>query len=185
MRNRYITIFVVVVLGFALSADGYGQTSQKLSPMLRMLLDRQTTMRKTETAIYNKVGQPRVCALVKTVVGGDKAIVERGCRVLDHVGSISIVDIPLTALPMLAADDRICRIEAERGNILQLDSTARLTDVETIREAETLPRVFTGKGVVMGVMDVGFDLTHPTFRDAQGEHIRIKRFLGPIIGRYA
>ena len=176
MRNRYITIFVVVVLGFALSADGYGQTSQKLSPMLRMLLDRQTTMRKTETAIYNKVGQPRVCALVKTAVGGDKAIVERGCRVLNHVGSISIVDIPLTALPMLAADDRICRIEAERGNILQLDSTARLTDVETIREAETLPRVFTGKGVVMGVMDVGFDLTHPTFRDAQGEHIRIKRF---------
>lgn len=176
MRNRYITIFLAFVFGFALSADGYGQANQKLSPMLRMLLDREATPRKAETTIYNKVAQQRVCALVKTSAGGDKVLAERGCRVLDHVGSIAIADIPLIALPTLAADDRVCRIEAERGNMLQLDSTARLTDVATVRAATSLPCAFTGKGVVMGVMDVGFDLTHPTFRDAQGEHTRIKRF---------
>ena len=174
MRNLYITIFLV--FGLVLSAEGYGQANRKLSPMLRMLLDRDATMRKAEATIYNKVAQQRVCALVKTYVGGDKALAERGCRVLDHVGSIAIADIPLTALPALATDERVCRIEAESGNMLQLDSTAHLTDVAAIRVASSLPNAFTGKGVVVGVMDVGFDLTHPTFRDASGEHTRIGCF---------
>lgn len=176
MRTIYISLLFALVLTFGLSADGYGQANRKLSPMLRMLLDEAASPRKAETAIYNKVMQPRICALVKTGFGGDKALAESRCRVLDHIGDITIADIPLSALPALAVDARICRVEAERGNMLQLDSTARLTDVATIRTATSLPCAFTGKGVVMGVMDVGFDLTHPTFRDSHGEHTRIKHF---------
>lgn len=116
----------------------------------------------------------RVCAFVRLRDGGEKALVDNGCRVLARFDDIVIADIRLSQVTALAAADGICRIEAEFGNTVALDSMAVFTDALPVSNAHVLPQAYTGEGVVMGVQDVGFDLTHPTFYGSDGS-CRISR----------
>ncbi len=50
-----------------------------------------------------------------------------------------------------------------------------MTNVDLVHEGTDLPQAYTGKDVVVGILDVGFDYTHPTFYDADGVSSRIKR----------
>ena len=120
------------------------------------------------------MGKSRVCAFVRLRDGGEKNLLDNGCRVLARFGDIVIADTGLSKVPVLAAADGICRIEAEQGNAVALDSMAVFTDALPVFNAQALPQAYTGSGVVMGVQDVGFDLTHPTFYDSDGR-CRISR----------
>ncbi len=49
------------------------------------------------------------------------------------------------------------------------------TKADAVHAGSGLPQSYTGKGVVVGVIDTGFDYTHPNFYDAAGQTLRIKR----------
>ena len=46
---------------------------------------------------------------------------------------------------------------------------------------DVLPQAYTGKGVIVGVIDTGFDFQHPVFKDAEGRS-RIKAVYNPFGG---
>ena len=94
----------------------------------------------------------------------------------DRIGNIFIVSIPIDQLGSLAADARVERIEAKPTNSIHLDSTSIITRTNHIADGLNLPQAFTGKGVVVGIQDVGFDLTHPTFYSSDLSQYRIKSF---------
>lgn len=146
--------------------------SHKLSSSLRQLVYDNAALR---LAPKHATHPRRVCALVKTSDATAQPLCDNGCVPIARIGDIFVADIPMSALPRLAADTRISRIEAERGNRLQLDSMALYTNATDIYAGTRLPQVYTGKGVVLGIMDVGFDLTHPTFLNADGSAMRISR----------
>ena len=119
----------------------------------------------------------KVCAFVKLSSGaGETALADNGCVVIARIGDIFIADVPVAQLVSMVSDRRIARVEAERSNELHLDSAAYFANMPQVRAACQLPKPFTGRGVVVGLMDVGFDLTHPTFFDSTGNHSRISRF---------
>lgn len=152
------------------SASAY---SHKLSSSLRQMVYTHTDKRLAP----QMAGKPsRVCALVKTADATAQPLCDNGCVPIAQIGDIFVADIPVSALPRLAADTRVNRIEAERGNALQLDSMALYTNAADIYTGTRLPQAYTGNGVVLGIMDVGFDLTHPTFLNADGSASRISRF---------
>lgn len=180
MLNRLcavLSFLVCVVVAVALPKTGSqlsATSAYKLSSSLRVLARDAECWRDMSTrSLAGRMG--RVCALVRTADAKPDALVAGGCRVLDSIGDIFVADIPMSRLARLAADSRICRIEAERGNEVQLDSMALYAHVADIRVGRGLPQAYDGSGVVMGIMDVGFDLAHPTFVDADGR-IRISRF---------
>ena len=146
--------------------------SHKLSSSLRQLVYDNAALR---LAPGRATHPRRVCALVKTSDATAQPLCDNGCVPIAQLGNIFVADIPMSALPRLAADTRISRIEAERGNRLQLDSMALYTNATDIYAGTRLPQAYTGKGEVLGIMDVGFDLTHPTFLDADGQTMRISR----------
>ena len=59
------------------------------------------------------------------------------------------------------------------------DRTAKWVNIEQVRDGTGagLTQAYTGKGVILGIVDIGFDLTHPTFYAADGKTYRIKRFV--------
>lgn len=121
--------------------------------------------------------QPQVCAFVQTRSATDAdALPQHGCTVLRQYGDISIVQMPLSNVPALSADARVCRIEAQHGTRPLLDSVYIQVGAREVYAAQQLPQAFTGRGVVVGVQDVGFDLTHPTFLDRNTSSWRIQRF---------
>lgn len=148
------------------------QRYDKMSAMLRHEVMR-TAQKTTRAATHSSY----VTALVRCT--DSDVFHDNDCKVLATFhNDIYIVAIPLHRLSALSEHDSVERIEAGASCSLHNDTTAQLVQTDRVwqyqREGNTLG--YTGRGVVVGVQDIGFDLTHPTFRDAEGKHLRIRRF---------
>ncbi len=172
------TVFLALAMWLtAMSAAVHAQTAwQKMSPGARRLALQQSRGAKASQAQPTHGAGRRVCAFVRVADGDNGVFGASGAKPLAQFGDIFIADVPLDGIAALAADRRVNRIEIERGSRPTLDSIAFFTRSNPVHEGEGLPQAFTGRGVVMGVMDVGFDLTHPTFRDPATGACRISRF---------
>ncbi len=98
------------------------------------------------------------------------------CRMYAQWGDISIAGIPLAELEALAAEPAVIRIEANQSNHLCVDTTAAIVKALPVYESSLSHQAYTGEGIVIGVMDVGFDLTHPNFLDHSTGQLRIGAF---------
>lgn len=161
------SLYIFLYIG-AQRAD-YG----KLSPMLRSLVRSEQKRHMTPSATKDN---RQVCAFVKVKDDGEQLLRSEGCKVLTRVGNICIASIPIQSISSLTRDSRILRIEARLHNMLHTDSVAIQVNAIPVYEGRNLPQAYTGKGVVMGIMDIGFDLTHPNFYDSTATDYRIKTF---------
>ncbi len=98
-----------------------------------------------------------------------------GCRLIDNVGRVFIVDIPLDRVISLSFNDTIERIEAERMPHLAMDVTPQQVNATGVYSGENLPQAYTGAGVAAGVFDCYYDFTHPAFLDANGD-LRVRYY---------
>lgn len=55
-----------------------------------------------------------------------------------------------------------------------MDQTPAILQADAVYAGTGLPQAYTGKGVVVGVQDVGFDVTHPTYFDTSTGAYRVK-----------
>lgn len=115
-----------------------------------------------------KDGQKSVSTLASLSIPCDApAFFERhGCRMIDSIGRIYIVSIPLGEVAALSNNDTVERLEAERMPRPQMDVTPQQVNATGLYAGTGLPQAYTGAGVVAGVFDSYFDFTHPAFRDA-------------------
>lgn len=168
-------LVAVVLMALPLCAMAQAQLRgvDKLSSSLRQLVIGMGADGRTRALDGHGT---HVCALVRTHDASEASLADNGCTTLARIGDVFVADIPIDRLRQFAADMRVVRVEAERGNMLQLDSMAIYAHVADMHAGHGLPQAYDGSGVVVGVMDVGFDLTHPTFADGGGTGLRIRRF---------
>ena len=69
----------------------------------------------------------------------------------------------------LAADKRVERIYTGNNPLPSMDRVRSLTGIDQIGIDQQLPTLYNGKGVIVGVIDNGFDFTHPAFKDSGGK----------------
>jgi len=170
-------LLLVLISAFTLSAHAGNAHMGKLSPWLRQLVrtqQRQSSESRSGPALRH---EPAVCAFVEIADGADAdALFHRyNSSSLAHTGNIHIARIPLYELARLSLNSHVCRIEARPSGHVLTDSLARHINALPVYQGISLPQAFTGQGVVVGLMDIGFDLTHPTFFDPSGQHYRISR----------
>ncbi len=149
----------------------------KLSPMLRSIVTSQRRASASSVGVRS-VAWPRdasLCAFVRTSAPADALLSGYGGRVLAQVGDICIVDLPLSQLGALSTESSVLRIEAGRGTQALLDTMAVLTRTDAVYAGKNLPQAYTGRGVVVGVEDIGFDVTHPVLWSDDGEY-RVRCF---------
>ena len=88
--------------------------------------------------------------------------------------------LSLATLKQLAGLDSIDRISTKKQKQLLLDAASKDIGLLTaIPSARTVPE--TGKGIFIGIVDSGFDLSHPMFYDAAGK-LRVKALLDQTQG---
>ena len=179
IRFSFVLCAAAIAPLFASTSDdntAYCQdaAASKLSSSLRRWLPRHND--RTASAPQNDL---RTCAFIEKTDGADSVLRRNDCTILADFGDIVIADVPLSRVGNIASDCRIKRIEAEQGNVLTLDSMALHTDAVPIYEGTGLPQAYTGKDVVVGLMDVGFDTSHPTFYDSD-MNPRVKRMWDQI-----
>lgn len=88
--------------------------------------------------------------------------------------TIATAFIKISDLPLLENID--CLIYADVGEKMESEVlNARMkTNVDPVHSGTQLNQQYKGNGVIVGIIDIGFDYTHPNFKDANG-NLRISR----------
>ena len=160
------SLVVSIVLLLSVGAGAQRPALQKLSPLVReACLGVQQTGRFNRAKAFNQPS-PSITAFVKGTENFAEALQSCGARVLYRNGSLVIASIPLDQLATLSLSPSILRIEAGRRSQALMDTTGIIVSSDKVSAGLGLPQGYTGKGVVVGVQDIGFDLTHPNFFSA-------------------
>ena len=188
--KRFSTLLLLVACAVMAQA-------QKLDTQL-MLLVGQSGTRGEQVVTNQKVLQDKLCANLNAdgtiqsvpVIG----YLQRGAecpvgvlkakgievkRVVDNMVSMVVPLGQLTAFE--AIDEFILIIPMTKADIYNKEaaasSKASVVNTAASATAAGLPRNYTGKGVVLGIIDQGIDYNHGAFRNADGSTRVVKAFM--------
>lgn len=165
MNKRKLSLLTVALL---MGAAAMGQ--QKLSPSTRHFL--------YDHAQTRAVADEMVSAYIHlTRPEADLSRLEAlGVKVKLNLGDILTARIPVGAMAEVEALDFVHYIQVGTPVSPMLDKARPAAGVDLIHAGEGLAAgPYTGKGVVIGIVDNGFDYTHPAFYDDARETLRISR----------
>ena len=167
--NRLIVflLFIFTSLGIIAQRPRY----EKMSPFVR---EAMASALATKQLTRSQSDDRLLTAFVRIDGNAAEVLRQYGCKELARVGDISIAAIPLSKLGALSCGRQVKRIETGRRCSIQMDTTRLVVNAEKVYTGEGLSLRYTGRGVVVGVQDIGFDLTHPNFYSADMSQYRIK-----------
>ena len=167
--NRLIIslLFIFTSLGIFAQRPRY----EKMSPFVR---EAMASALATKQLTRSQSDDRLLTAFVRIDGNAAEVLRQYGCKELARVGDISIAAIPLSKLGALSCGRQVKRIETGRRCSIQMDTTRLVVNAEKVYTGEGLSQSYTGRGVVVGVQDIGFDLTHPNFYSADMSKYRIK-----------
>ena len=99
----------------------------------------------------------------------------RGILIGTKAGHIWTAQIPVESVQTLTAIKGISYIEFDMPVVPCLDSARKQTRADSAQKGIYLPETVTGRNVVVGVIDAGFDFNHPTFYDTTNNLYRIRK----------
>ena len=105
-------------------------------------------------------------------------MIELGGTIRSLMGNQLMVELPMSQLDAVAAIDGVLLIDIPTPGTQRTDITRKATHVDEAHQGkadgqQSLPQAYTGKGVIIGLIDRGYDFSHPMFKDSQG-NLRIK-----------
>lgn len=163
---------------FAISLSMMAQS--KLTPQAQMSVERSKAKAVRQSARANvplpeqrltlvvKVGEKNAAATFRQM----KAM---GIEVKSKLGRQAVVSVPISRIDALQQIEGVSRIDTGHKGRLKTDVTREVSGVNLLNgpslPADAMP--YTGKDVVVALIDVGFDFQHPAFKDSEGRS-RIK-----------
>ena len=181
-----------VTISLLLLTLGVWAQGSKFSPAAQNLLRETESYRnsptKTETTLPEAVvrkyhlrqqdGRYLVSGLLKVEAGTDNTTLEAaGAQIRTSTRTIRTFSVPLEALPALAEVAGVKFVQIDEGAKKKLKEAIAETNTGTVHTGGGgLPQAFDGTGVIVGVIDGGFDPKHPAFRSADGGRMRVVRY---------
>ena len=173
-----------LLMAIALSAQA--QTKLGISEQVR-LRELRSEQRKTDVFPYKKntsrkakemlgINPSYALAIAQLKAGvTEEDLKAQGVNVIRSRSGFAFIAVPLDDAERVAATKGIKRIQFERPVQQKLKYARFDTGVDKIHEGIGLSQAYTGKGIVCGIVDQGFDLNHINFLDENGEP-RVKYF---------
>lgn len=179
--NRYLPIFFVAFSIFFTQLSAQQQTTAKLSPHTRQLLlqlERSGTQAGYVPGyVYKKdnAGRLYLSALIKTLPSFDPVLLRTfGVKTGTIAGSVLTAQIPVDVLKEVTKLPGISYIQLDEPIAPFMDSARKVARVDSVHGGYApLPMPYTGKGVIVGILDAGFDYNHPSLFDTSGNRYRV------------
>lgn len=171
MRKSYIYIIGATML--LAPASALAQAS--LSPRTAIAVA-SPTMLKAPTAQAAAVGTAscQLSAYV-TIDPARTSWQQLGVTPIAENANTATVRLTLDALQRLAKQQGVEYIQITSGATQMLNLARQEAGTDQIHKGTDLPKAYTGEGVVVGVVDAGFDYMHAAFRRPADGALRIKR----------
>ena len=101
----------------------------------------------------------------------------QGAKIRGVIDGIVLMEAPFSKIEDLAAVEGVVKIDVGPMVSKQTDITRNATHASDVISGtgEKLPQAYTGKGVMVGIYDIGFDPTHPMLKDKDG-NLRVKGY---------
>lgn len=177
---RFFYFFVLMIFGEAVWA-------QDMDSLLSAKLDVGMKLALRQSGIYNSDGIVKsnrrsipVDTLLPTILRctDSKEVVstlqEKGIEARVILPSVATARIPAVSVAEVAMLPGVIQITASRKGYPLMAKSRVMTGMDKVQSGEGLESPYTGKGVVLGVIDQGFEYTHPAFSTTDGQ-LRIKR----------
>lgn len=165
---RPIIILTALTASLPLSAQGH------LDPAAQLLVQ-QSSRQAPQRDGEGQLDYRSVYVWLDETVPSAEALSELNACMVTRVEDMATVRIPVTRIAELAALPGIRYVQAPAAASLQLDLARREALADEARKLVT-PQgsSYTGRGIVIGVVDAGLDYRHNAFRDKEGK-LRIAR----------
>ena len=177
IRRRFFTARRTAVVALAmlmpLMAEAQRPRFDKMSPRVRLQALNQYAGHASKSKAQAQ-NPPRMLTLVQC--SSEEVLQEHGCRTYARWGDIYAAAVPKPELAALSLRPEVTRIENGRVCDALTDTSAIITRSDVLRHPTPLRPAYTGKGIVVGVMDIGFDLTNPTFYSRDLGNYRVHSF---------
>ncbi len=164
-------------------AQSQNTTGPKLSPATRLFLERTKSVTDFSQPqpgfAYKKAndGTLRMSALLKVsdANAAATALEQLGIAVGTKAGLIWTAQIPPQKVAAVSKAAGIAYLELDQAVVQpHMDVARKTTRVDSVHGGYSLPQAYTGKGVLMGIMDFGFDYSNPLFYDTSGTRYRLR-----------
>jgi minor extracellular serine protease Vpr len=100
-----------------------------------------------------------------TFHGTEKGLASLPVSLITHHTGIATAFLPLDQLEVLAQTEGISYIEYNAVHDIQLDVSIPDIRADSVHLGYTTTMPYTGRGVLLGIIDTGIDFFHPDFRD--------------------
>ncbi len=108
-------------------------------------------------------------AFVMLTEGADVSVLESADVTVRSVrGNMALAEFPESALAAIEKLEEVKSIQAEKPISAKLDIARAVTGIDKIHSGIELPQSYTGKNVVAGIFDGGFDPNHVNFQNPDG-----------------
>ena len=144
--------------------------AQSLSVATKQLLNRDARANRAKAASASVDVFISLC-------GADEALLKaKGAAIYAHFGNVVTANVPLAAIPDIAALPGVRQVAVAESGCADTDESRIATDAQIAQEGTSyaLPKNYTGKNVVVGIIDAGIDFNHAAFADEKG-NTRIRR----------
>lgn len=102
----------------------------------------------------------------------DNATVEsletEGVNVVRKRGNIALVSMPINEVERISSLKSVKRLQLSREIKAKMDKVRPAIGIDKIHAGTELPKAYTGKGVITGIVDNGIDPNHINFRNSDG-----------------
>lgn len=172
------------MFALGLSLNSLAQTGlAKLSPVTKAYLIDASKMEGNSALpkgyIYKKRSDGKICvSSIIQINSGAAADVQASLTKINatvgtKAGNIWTVQVPFEEVKSFIKTKGISYIQIDEPVIPNLDIARKASRVDSVHGGYALPMGYSGKDVIVGVIDFGFDYNHPTFFDTLGNKYRI------------
>ena len=162
------------------SAKGLSATSAQF--LYRMRQMEATTDRSAKASAYTQLQRDynltrgMVSAIIELAPGkSTQDLAAYGVTVGSVSSNLLTAMIPVNRFAELAESGICATIDIGEKQHLMMDNVRTNLGIDQIHAGMSLPQGYDGSGVVVGIIDIGFEFCHPSFYDATGTTLRVKR----------
>jgi len=175
MTNKITLTFLFTALSLMAIAQ-----QPKLSPHSKQIIYRASKQASADVSSLYKTGidgDTYYGALLKisNPIVAEQSLKRIGAHIGTRAGSVWSVKIPVAKLALVGELSGISYVELDEPVKPQMSVVRTDTRVDSVQNGIGLNTKLSGKGIIVGVIDFGFDYNHPAFYDTSGSYIRVKK----------
>ena len=176
---------LLLILWFTGMASVFGQVLQRpvISASTRQFLSTLRNGKQLENGypsqyVYQRGNDGKVLVSALARVNEqfrEEKLRELGVLTGTRAGKVRTLRIPVNKVAEVCAMQGLLAIDMDQPSAPDLDSARRRTLVDSVHIGAGLPRAYNGDSVVIGIVDAGFDYSHPAFYDTTFSRYRVRR----------